>query len=101
MNKEKDPGYRLCGLALAYTALGQKKESDANLAELIAKFQQDSPYQVAEVYAFRGETDRAFDWLERAYTARDPGLSDMKVDPLLRSLRPGPRYTTLLQKMRL
>jgi TolB-like protein/DNA-binding winged helix-turn-helix (wHTH) protein/cytochrome c-type biogenesis protein CcmH/NrfG len=101
MEKEKHHSSHLWGLALTYYALGRKKESDANLAELIAKFQAVDPYQIAAVYAFRGETDSAFKWLERAYTARDSGLDEIKTDPLLERLRPDPRYAALLKKMRL
>jgi tetratricopeptide (TPR) repeat protein len=99
--KERHPAYRLCGLAMAYHALGRKKESDANLAELIAHLQGDAPYQIAEVYAFRGEANLAFHWLDRAYTDRDGGLTEMKVDPLLNKLRRDARFTALLKKMRL
>lgn len=101
MEKEMDPGFRLFGLALAYHSLGRKKESDANLAELIEKYQVAAPFQIAEVYAFCGETDRAFRWLERAYTTRDAGLIQMKVDTLLKGLARDPRYAALLRKMRL
>ncbi len=48
-------------------------------------------FQIAEIYAYRGETDKAFEWLERAYKQRDGGLSQMKGDPLLRSLERDPR----------
>jgi hypothetical protein len=53
------------------------------------------------VYAYRGESDQAFVWLERAYTERDTGLEEMKADPLLAGLRNDPRYSALLKKMRL
>jgi len=53
------------------------------------------------VYAFRGEADRAFEWLERAYAQRDSGLAEMKGDPLLKSLERDPRYAAFLKKMRL
>lgn len=99
--KEKHSGFRLCALALTYHALKREKESDANLAELIAKHRQEAPYQIAEVYAFRGQMDRAFEWLERAYTARDSGVTEIKGDPLLKSLERDPRYTAFLQKTRL
>jgi tetratricopeptide (TPR) repeat protein len=99
--KEKDPAFRLWGLALACHALGRKKESDANLAELISKFQTDDPYQIAGVYAFRGEKDEAFKWLDRARNERDPGMIEMKGDPLLKNLEQSPRYPELLAKMRL
>jgi TolB-like protein/Tfp pilus assembly protein PilF/predicted Ser/Thr protein kinase len=101
MNKETDPAFRLFGLALAYRALGQMKEADVAQAELIAKYQATNSYQIAEVYAFRGEPDRAFEWLERAYAQRDGGLSEMKGDPLLKSLEHDPRYAVFLKKMRL
>ena len=99
VQKEKAPFWREYGLALAHHALGRKKESDANLAKLIAKSQADAPYQIAEVCAFRAEADRAFDWLQRAYIARDPALSEIKADPLLKSLRRDPRFAALLKKM--
>jgi tetratricopeptide (TPR) repeat protein len=99
--KETHPIFRACGLALAYYALGRKKESDANLAELLNKYQAEALYQIADVYAFRGEKDRALDFLERAYAARDSGLTEVKVDPLLQGLRHDSRYTALLVKMHL
>ncbi|MCI0606599.1 hypothetical protein L0156_26745 [bacterium] len=49
----------------------------------------------------RRETDKAFEWLERAYKQRDGGLSTMKGDPLLRNLERDPRYRAFLQKMKL
>jgi TolB-like protein/cytochrome c-type biogenesis protein CcmH/NrfG len=101
MEKEKHPFWRLFGRALAYHALGRKKESDADLAELIGNFQADAPYQIAEVYAFRSEADPAFEWLNRAFTTRDPGLSEIKGDPLLESVARDPRHASLLQQMRL
>jgi tetratricopeptide (TPR) repeat protein len=100
MEKETNPALRLFGLALAHHALGRRQESDADLAELISKFQPIS-YLLAEVYAFRGETDRAFEALEKAYTEHDAGLAQLKGDPLLSSLARDPRYTALLRKMRL
>lgn len=98
MQKEKDPDLRLQGLALAYQALGRKQESDANLAELVGKFA-DGPYYISEVYAFLGKKDRAFEWLDKAYAARDSGLTEIKGDPLLKNLEHDPRYAVLLKKL--
>lgn len=99
--REPHPAFRLYGLALAYSALGQKKESDAALAELIAKYNSGGAYQIAEVYAYRSEADHAMEWLERAYAQRDPGVVVMKTDPLLKNLRGDPRYAAFLKKIRL
>jgi len=57
----------------------------------------DSAYQIAEVYAFRSESDKSFEWLERAYKQRDAGLPDIKVDPVFSSLRRDLRFTELLR----
>ena len=99
--KIDNEGLRLAGIAMAEHALGHAKESQQALDELIAKHAQDSAYQIAEAFAWRGEKDPAFEWLERAYQQRDGGLSEVKVDPLLSSLRGDPRYRALLRKMKL
>ena len=101
IEQEPEPSFRLQGQALAYHGLGRKKESDAALAELVAKYGSEAAVQIAEVYAFRGEDDRAFEWLERAYAQHDSGLAEIKADPLLKNLQRNPRYAAFLKKMRL
>jgi TolB-like protein/tetratricopeptide (TPR) repeat protein len=91
--------FRLQGQALAEHAQGRPEKSDAALRGLIEKYAQDSAYQVAEVYAYRGEADLGFEWLERAYAQRDPGLSGIKSNALLRSLHGDPRWQPFLEKM--
>jgi TolB-like protein/DNA-binding winged helix-turn-helix (wHTH) protein/Tfp pilus assembly protein PilF len=71
--------------AIANYALGRKKESDAAFRELVAKYHAIEAYGIAAVYAFRNQSDEAFDWLDRAYAQRDGGLIATKVDPLLKS----------------
>jgi len=87
--------------AIAYHALGRKKESDAALTELIAKYHEGGAYQIAEVYAFRNQIDEAFEWLDRAYAQRDSGLIGTKVEPLLKSLHNDPRFAAVLKKLNL
>jgi serine/threonine protein kinase/tetratricopeptide (TPR) repeat protein len=101
MEREKEPFWHRYGLALVYYALGRKREADAALAELLEKDKQGTAFQIAEVYAFRGDADESFDWLEEAYAQRDPGLARIKGDPLLKSLEADPRYKAFLEKMRL
>jgi adenylate cyclase len=92
---------KLTGEVLVYHALGHERNSNAALAALIAKYDADSAYQVAQGYAFRGESGHAFEWLERAYKQRDGGLSQIKIDPLLKTLRHDQRFSLLLTRMRL
>ncbi len=101
MEREQEPARRRQGLALAYHALGRKKEADAALAEVLEKDKEAWAFQIAGIYSFRGEVDEAFKWLERAYAGRDGGLSEMKGHPLLKNLEADPRYTAFLKKMRL
>jgi len=71
------------------------------LSELIAKYYASGAYQIALVYAFRNQSDKAFEWLDRAYSQRDGGLTETKVDPLLKSLHNDPRFAELLKKLNL
>jgi TolB-like protein/DNA-binding winged helix-turn-helix (wHTH) protein len=85
---------------IAYYALGRKKESDTALGTLIAKYQ-ESTYGIAQVYAFRHQSDEAFEWLDRAYAQRNTGLISTKVNPLLKSLHKDPRFAAFLNKLNL
>jgi adenylate cyclase len=79
--------------------LCRKKESDAALRELIAKYQATDPYLIAETYDFRNRSDEAFKWLDRAYVQRDDSLIHTKAEPLLKSLHNDPRFPVLLKKL--
>jgi adenylate cyclase len=93
---------RDCGIALVNHALGKKAESDAALARLADEAGTIWPYGVALVHAYRGERDKAFEWLEKAYAARDLDLLTFVLkDPLLTPLHDDPRYKELLRKMNL
>jgi TolB-like protein/DNA-binding winged helix-turn-helix (wHTH) protein/Flp pilus assembly protein TadD len=101
MENETGEWEKLTGEPLAYYALGRREESDGALKKLITTYQNECAFQIAEVYAYRGETDKAFEWLDRAYRQRDPGTPELKTDPLMKSLHQDRRYTELLKKMRL
>ena len=90
--------YRDFVLALAQTARGDYPAADAALGELIAKNKNVAAYQIAEVFAWRGETDKAFQWLQVSFDTHDTGMLSLALDPLLQGLRP-PRYHALLEKM--
>ena len=91
--------FRMTGTAIVQHALGDAVASDTALKELIDNYAAGAAYQVAEVYAFRGEIDLAFDWLDQAYDNRDGGLAAMLLDPLLANLHEDPRWKPLLDKM--
>jgi TolB-like protein/Flp pilus assembly protein TadD len=101
IEKESDVASKLFGEARVFHALGRQTESNAALKELEDKFADGSSYEIASLYADRGETDAAFKWLERAHRQRDSSLTDLKVDPDMRGLRQDPRFHTLLVKLNL
>ena len=96
---EPDEGFRSFELALAYHILGDRKEADAALADLIAHARDRFAYQIAQIYAVRGEADKAFEWLQISFDDHDGGTLSLSVDPLLRGLRDDPRYKNLLVKL--
>jgi TolB-like protein len=96
---EPDPGYRRFELALAQHVRGDRKAADAALADLIAYGRDQLAYQIAQVYAVRGERDKAFEWLQTSFDTHDTGTLALLIDPLLRDLRPDPRYKALVAKM--
>lgn len=57
--------------------------------------------QIAEVYAWRNEKDKAFEWLDRAFNNHDGGLNLIKIDLFYKNLRADPRYPAFLRKMNL
>jgi TolB-like protein len=96
---EPNEGYRHFELALAHYALKDRPAADAALAELIAKDRNFLAYQIAEVYAWRGETDKAFEWLQVSLDNHDTGMLSLSINPLMRSLRHNARYNGLLAKV--
>jgi TolB-like protein len=95
-NRERDVAY-----AMAYYALGRQSDSDAALKRILEDADR-YPYGVAVVYANRGDLDRAFEWLDRAYDARSETLAiGIRWDPLLDPIRKDARYRDLLRKMNL
>jgi tetratricopeptide (TPR) repeat protein len=91
--------FRNIGVAMAEHSLGDATASQQALDQLIAKDASDAAYQIGEVYAWRGEKDKAFEWLERAYRQQDGGLRFVKIHPLLASPHGDPRYAALLRKL--
>lgn len=97
----QSPNWKPYGLALAYHDLGREKEADEILADYIKKSGTVAAYQIAEIYGYRGDADKAFEWLERAYQQRDSGLAYLKGDPLFHKIEQDPRFTAYLKKMKL
>lgn len=88
---------RLYGQALVFYATKEEAEAERALGTLISKYSNTGATGIATVYAFRGEADRAFAWLEQAARAGDPWLGAIVYDPLLVSLHVDARWTSFLR----
>jgi tetratricopeptide (TPR) repeat protein len=99
IEQETSDAFRLMGTTIVQHALGDARASDAALQEFIEMWAAEAAYQVAQIYAFRGEIDHAFAWLEQAYDNRDSGLAAMRSHPLFANLHDDPRWTVFLDKM--
>jgi TolB-like protein/Tfp pilus assembly protein PilF len=99
MEQEKSEVHRMIGLPMAYCALGRKADADAALNALIAKYEKDAPSNIAYVYAFCGDADKAFQWLDKAVTYQDPGLSEIVSENLFDKIHSDPRWLPFLRKI--
>jgi len=101
LDRESGEYYQLEGRVILAFARKRMPESNAALGKLIDAYHATAAVQIAQAYAYRGERAKAFEWLDHAYTQKDPGLIAVKTDPLFASLRTDPRFSVLLRKMNL
>jgi tetratricopeptide (TPR) repeat protein len=90
---------RRTGVAYVHLKAGRVAEADLALQELVAAHATDSAFQIAAIYAARGDTDGAFTWLERSIASRDAGSAHMRVEPLFRPLHADPRWKGLMKAL--
>jgi TolB-like protein/Flp pilus assembly protein TadD len=88
-------------LALARQTPGDRAAADAALQKLINEDSVKGPFQIAAVYGLRNEPDKVFEWLDRAYTERDSGLTQLLVTPFILTHKNDPRFAAFCQKLKL
>ncbi|MDE2408466.1 MAG: tetratricopeptide repeat protein [Xanthomonadaceae bacterium] len=86
-------------LALAAQIGPDRAEADRRLRDCIAQHAEGWTFQIAQVYALRGEPDVMFQWLDKAWQARDPGMQALLYDALLLRYRNDPRYAALARQV--
>jgi len=101
IEKEPEGPWRDFGEALVHHALGRYKDSETALAHLIATDQNDAAWQIAQVYAYRGELDQAFAWLDRSCRQHDFGVGHLQADWIMKSVRSDSRYQQLRLRLNL
>ena len=101
MQLEPDDYVRGHGLAIVYSALGRKADADAALDGILKDQTGGLAVPIAEVYAFRGQSDQALYWLERAYAQKERYLFYIKSDRLLKNIESDLRFKAVVHKMNL
>jgi len=85
--------------AAALFDMGETQKAQMELNDFLKSPSKDGPLPIALLYAWRGENDEAFEWLEMALEQRIPTLSYILINPVLARLKDDPRFPVFLEKM--
>jgi len=96
---EPDEFWRLWAQAILFTSVGKHDDAERSLGVIREKFEDGNAYQIAEIYAASGAISDAFDWLDRAFKQRDPGVTHARVNPRFKPLHEDTRWADLLLKI--
>src|SRR4030095_5074165 len=91
--------WRAIGQSIVKFAQGRRSDADASLKAVIEQHGGFMAFQIAEIYAFRGEPDLTFEWLERAYQQRASGLTQILSSPHLARFKTDPRHAAMVRKL--
>jgi TolB-like protein/Tfp pilus assembly protein PilF len=94
--QEDDDEWRVKGTALALHDLGRIPEFEAAFAELSERWGGRWPIEIAHVYAWIGNTDEAFVWMDKEIGVN--GLAGVMTDNFFTHLHDDPRWQPLLTK---
>ena len=98
--RQEPPGpWQAISLALALQIGGDSAAADGALKRVIEQYADLVSYQIAELYALRNDADKTFEWLDRAWSSRDPGIEYLLTDPLILRFRNDPRFAAFCKKV--
>ena len=87
-------------LPVVYEKLGRHADAEAELKKFQAALGDAFAYQYATIYAQWGDRAKALEWLDTAVRLRDPGLLNLKTDPLFDPLRKEPRFQAVMRELK-
>ncbi len=99
IEQENHDFFGLYGKNFVFHALGKQEQADTFFKEFIEKHSETDPANLADLYAFRGEIDQSFYWLNRALEIKDPVLLEALTYPTLKVLHKDPRWNALINSM--
>jgi Flp pilus assembly protein TadD len=86
-------------VTLALQVGGDPAAAEAAVKDMMERYATLAPYQTAEVHALRNDADKTFEWLDRAWSSRDPGIEYLLTDPLILRFRDDPRFAAFCKKV--
>ncbi len=96
--QETDHDWRDIAIAMALQVGADRKAADAALRAVVDTQGNVAAYQIAQIYALRGDADATFQWLDRAWQSRDSGLIQVLYDPLFARFKTDPRFAAYCRK---
>ena len=86
-------------LAASYSDLGNESEALSIIDQLLDDSSTSRPITMVGIYAWRGENDLAFEWLEKAYQQHDLLITSFLGNIIYRNLTNDPRYAVFMEKL--
>jgi TolB-like protein/Tfp pilus assembly protein PilF len=88
-------------LAGAYAAVGNTREAQTLLQGALDRSREEhiAGSALSVAYAYLGDMDSAFDWLNKVIEQHHWSVVTLKVDPIWDPLRSDPRFDNVLQRM--
>ncbi len=99
LEKEPGPFWKLYRKCMVTYRVGNKEEANVLLKKLIEDWGNVAWPNIASVYAFRGEKDEAFNWLDKAYENRDGSTLEILSYPEMEHLWGDPRWNAFIDKL--
>lgn len=96
---EPDPFWARYATILSLFSLKREAEASELLHDMIEEDAHRAAIQIAEIQAWRGQPDAAFDWLDRALQQRDGGLAELSGNRLFAALNGDSRWAALLDRL--
>jgi tetratricopeptide (TPR) repeat protein len=97
--QESDPFWRRYAAILALSAREEPEQAQPMLQDMIAEAGDFAAFQIAEILAFGGDVDGAFEWLGRAYAQRDAGLASTMGNRFFENLHADDRWPEWLARL--
>jgi tetratricopeptide (TPR) repeat protein len=101
IEQETHDFFSLYGLNFVHHALGNTKRANVLFDEFIKKYSESDPSNLADLYAFRGNKEASFKWLNKALEIKDPVLLEALAYPSFKIMHDDSRWSEFINKLNL